>query len=437
MEWYYYVILAVLCIFSAFFSSADIVYGVVDKDRLQRNINKGIKVKRSKLALKIADQFDFTISSILFGNNVVNIGASTVVTLIGVGIASQTSSGNLAITLTPIIYTIFMIIFCEFFPKAIGKRFNFSLALLFAYPLTFFKYLTFPIVWPISKIFALFGKLFQKKSKEEDIIDEEVLTEMVDTIEEYGELEKDEAELVRSAIDLNDIEAYEIMTPRVDVFFIDVEDDINEILKDGDIFIHSRIPVFQDTVDNIIGILPIKLLLKAYLRGETIDIRKLCYEPLFVPRNHQVMDLLREFKTSKIHIAVIKDEYGGTEGIVTMEDILEEIVGDIFDETDEIEEEYVEQGNGKFVVDRAMNIDDFFYLINFYEEYETDYATVSGLCQDILDRFAKVGDAFDFFHYTFIVLEADQYTAREIMVIDNNISDKDKEEEKEAVNEKD
>ncbi|MDD4103843.1 MAG: transporter associated domain-containing protein, partial [Bacilli bacterium] len=143
-----------------------------------------------------------------------------------------------------------------------------------------------------------------------------------------------------------------------------------------------------------------------------------------------------EFKASKVHIAIIKDEYGGNEGIVTMEDILEEIVGDIFDETDEIEEEYVEQGEGKFIVDGALNIDDFFELINFDEEYETEYATVSGLCQDILDRFAKVGDTFDFFHYTFIVIEADQYTAREIMVIDNNIVDDNDREGKVSENEK-
>ncbi|NLV29345.1 MAG: HlyC/CorC family transporter [Erysipelotrichaceae bacterium] len=435
MEWYFYLIVAILCAFSSFFSSADIIYGIVDVDRLKKNVEKGIKPKRSKLALKIATDYEFTISSILFGNNVVNILSSSIVTLIGVSLAGPTNS-EMGVTLAAVIYTAFMIVFCEFLPKAIGKRFNFSLALLFAYPLVVFKYLTFIIVWPISKLFVLIGKLFSKKSKEEDIIDEEVLTEMVDTIEEAGELEEEQAELVRSAIVLNDIEAYEIMTPRVDVFSIDVEDDINEILKEGEIFIHSRIPVYEETVDNIIGILPIKALLKAYLKGEKIDIRKLCYEPLFIPRNHQVMDLLSEFKASKVHIAIIKDEYGGNEGIVTMEDILEEIVGDIFDETDEIEEEYVEQGEGKFIVDGALNIDDFFELINFDEEYETEYATVSGLCQDILDRFAKVGDTFDFFHYTFIVIEADQYTAREIMVIDNNIVDDNDREGKVSENEK-
>ncbi|HNX16514.1 MAG TPA: hemolysin family protein [Bacilli bacterium] len=425
MQWYYYLIVGILCLFSAFFSSADIVYGMVDKDRLQRTIDKGVRVRTAKLALKTASRYEFTIASILFGNNIVNILASSIVTLIGVSLAGPANS-DMGATIAPIVYTAFMILFCEFLPKAIGKRFNFSLALFYAYPLSFFMYSTFIFVWPISKFFILFGKLFRKKAKEEDVIDEEVLTEMVDTIEESGGLEKEEAELVRSAIDLNDIEAFEIMTPRVDVFSIDVEDDIGEILREGEIFKHSRVPVYQDTIDNIIGILPIKSLLKAYLKGTPIEIRKLCYQPLFIPRNHQVMDLLGEFKTSKVHIAVIKDEYGGTEGIVTMEDILEEIVGDIFDETDPIEEEYIVEEKGKYIVDGAMNIDDFFDLIDFSEDYETDYSTVSGLCQDILDRFAKVGDTYDFFHYTFIVLEADQYIARKIMVIDNDIVEKEK-----------
>ena len=136
-----------------------------------------------------------------------------------------------------------------------------------------------------------------------------------------------------------------------------------------------------------------------------------------VPRNHQILDLLKEFKESKIHVAVVIDEYGGTEGIVTMEDILEEIVGDIFDETDELEEEYIENNDGSFLVDGSMNIDDFFELIGFDEdEFETDYVTAGGLCQDILDRFAKTGDEFDFMNYHFKVVEADEFTVNKLLV---------------------
>ena len=416
MAWYYWLIVAICALFSMFFSAADMVYGMVDKDRLNRE--KGKREKRAKLAIKIADDYELSISAILLGNNIVNVAAASIVTIIAITLAPQNQ--ELAETIGTIALTIFIIIFCEFIPKAFGKRFNYSLALAFAYPVTFFKYLFFIIVWPIAKVFKLFGKLFAKKSKEEDQIDEDVLTEMADSLEEEGILEENEAELLRSAIDLNDIEAFEIMTPRVDVFAIDKDEDIDELIKDKEFFKHSRVPVYDETIDNIIGILPIKALAKKILAGaKDIDILSLCYKPLIVPRNHQILDVLKEFKEKKVHVAVVIDEYGGTEGIITMEDILEEIVGDIFDEFDEIEEEYVDKGNGTYIVDGTMNIDDFFELIGYEEEVETDYTTVGGFCQDILDRFAKKGDEFDFAHYHFIVLEADEFTVEKLKVIDN------------------
>ena len=190
---------------------------------------------------------------------------------------------------------------------------------------------------------------------------------MVDELEENDKYDEEEAELVRSALDISDVEAHEIMTPRVDVFAINIEDDIKEIIKEGEIFKHSRIPVYEDTIDNIIGILPIKELAKAIFKEEeNIDVLSLCYKPLVIPRNRQLLDLLQEFKDSKVHIAVVIDEYGGVEGIVTMEDILEEIVGDIFDETDEDEPEYIDNGNGVYIIDGTMNIEDFFELICGY-----------------------------------------------------------------------
>ena len=419
MQWYYWLIVAICAIFSMFFSAADMVYGMVDKDRLNRE--KGKKEKRAKLAIKIADDYELSISSILLGNNIVNVLAASIVTLIGLSLSGGKEIGP---TIATICFTVFIIVFCEFIPKAFAKRFNYSLSLSFAYPVIFFKYLFFILVWPIAKLFKLFGKLFAKKSKEEDKIDEDVLTEMVDAIEEEGILEENEAELVRSAIDLKDIEAFEIMTPRVDVFAIDAEDDINELIKDKEFFKYSRIPVYKETIDNIVGILPIKVLAKKLLAGEKVnDILSMCYKPIIVPRNHQILDVLADFKESKVHIAVVIDEYGGTEGILTMEDILEEIVGDIFDESDEIEEEYIEKGHGVYIVDGTMNIDDFFDLIGYEEEVETDYTTVGGFCQDILDRFAKKGDEFDFAHYHFKVLEADDFTVERLKVTDTEFEE--------------
>ena len=413
MAWYYWLVIVICSLFSMFFSSADMVYSVVNRDKLKLELEKGNK--RAKKALAIAEDYEFSIASILFGNSLVNIIASSLITVIGINWNAEWGT-----IVVEIIFTIFIIIFAEFAPKSISKKYSYSLSLKYVYPVLIFKYISAVIVWPIAKLFHLFGKLFTKQSKKEDIIDEDVLTEMVDEIEESGALEEDEAEIVRNSLDIHDVEAHEIMTPRVDVFAIDVEDDIHEIIKEGEIFKHSRIPVYEETIDNITGVLPIKALANAiYKKEENIDIKSLCFKPLFIPRNRQLLDLLEEFKSSKIHIAFVMDEYGGVEGIVTMEDILEEIVGDIFDETDDYDEEYVESGEGEYIVDGGMNIDDFFELINYKEEFETDYETVGGLCQEILDRFGKQGDEFTFKdRYKFYILDADDYAVNRIKIVD-------------------
>ena len=416
MQWYYYVIIIVCLFFSAFFSCADMVYSVVDHTRLEKASQKGNK--KAALAFKLVTDFDFSISIILFGNNLVNIFASSFATLIGLAMNNENfTSGELIVT---IVMTVIIIIFCEFIPKAVAKRFNYSLALAFAYPVNFFRILFFVFVWPISKPLQLLTKALSKKSKEEKHIDEEVLTEMVDTIEEEGKIDEAEAELIKSAIDLNDIQAFEIMTPRVDVYAIDVEDDINEIIKDKDLYSHTRIPVYEDTIDNIIGILNVKTLSSFILMNENVNIRSLLFQPIVVPRNKQILDLLSEFKETKTHIAVVIDEYGGTEGIITMEDILEEIVGDIFDENDIIQEEFVDKGNGVYVLDGSMNIDDAFEEIGFEngEEVKTDYTTIGGFCQEFIDGFAKVGDTFDFEHYRFTILKADEFTVEKLKIED-------------------
>lgn len=414
MPWWYWLIIGICGVGSAFFSAADLVYSVVDQNKLKRDIENGNK--KAKLALYLAERYEFSIATILFSNNVVNVVASSLVAAIALYLEEQ-KGVSYATVISTIIMTVAIIIFCEFLPKAFAKRFNYKFSIWFAPIVRFFEFLFFIFVWPISKLFELIGRLFKKQSKEEDKIDEDVLNEMVDEIEESGDIEESGAEIVRNAIDLNDIEAHEIMTPRVDVFAIDVEDNLEELIKDREIFKHSRIPVYEETIDNIIGILPIKAVAKAIFSHQEINIKQVMYKPLVVPRNHQILDLLKEFKQAKIHVAVVIDEYGGTEGIVTMEDILEEIVGDIFDETDELEEEYIENNDGSFLVDGSMNIDDFFELIGFDEdEFETDYVTAGGLCQDILDRFAKTGDEFDFMNYHFKVVEADEFTVNKLLV---------------------
>ncbi len=417
MQWYYFVIIAVCLVFSAFFSAADMVYSVVNHERLEQAANEGNK--RAKLAYKMVTDYNFSISTILFGNNLVNIFASSFTTLIGLALNSENfNNGELVAT---IVLTVIIIIFCEFFPKAIAKRYNYALALAFAYPVRVVQIIFFIIVWPISKLFSLITKAFSKKSEEEKKIDEDVLNEMIDTIQEEGKIEDKEAEILKSAVDLNDIQAFEILTPRVDVFAIDINDDINELIKDKEFFNHTRIPVYEDTIDDIIGILNVKTLAPHILKGEPINLRKLIYQPITVPRNKQILPLLEEFKETKVHIAVVIDEYGGTEGIITMEDILEEIVGDIFDENDVVTEDFVDRGKGVYYVSGSMNLEDVFEKIGYTEaeeEVETDYTTIGGYCQEFLEDFAKVGDSFDFAHYHVTIVKADEFTVEKLRIED-------------------
>ncbi len=417
MQWYYFVIIAVCLVFSAFFSAADMVYSVVNHERLEQAANEGNK--RAKLAYKMVTDYNFSISTILFGNNLVNIFASSFTTLIGLALNNENfNNGELVAT---IVLTVIIIIFCEFFPKAIAKRYNYALALAFAYPVRVVQIIFFIIVWPISKLFSLITKAFSKKSEEEKKIDEDVLNEMIDTIQEEGKIEDKEAEILKSAVDLNDIQAFEILTPRVDVFAIDINDDINELVKDKEFFNHTRIPVYEDTIDDIIGILNVKTLAPHILKGEPINLRKLIYQPITVPRNKQILPLLEEFKETKVHIAVVIDEYGGTEGIITMEDILEEIVGDIFDESDVVTEDFVDRGKGVYYVSGSMNLEDVFEKIGYTEaeeEVETDYTTIGGYCQEFLEDFAKVGDSFDFAHYHVTIVKADEFTVEKLRIED-------------------
>ena len=413
----YYSLVAIFLLFSAFFSMADMVYGVVDRKKLEKDATSGNK--KAKLALKLAEDYEFSISAILFGNNLANIFASSFTTLLGMAHNHDDfQSGELIAT---IILTIVVILFCEFVPKAIGKRFSYPLSKAFAYPVEFFKGLSFIFVYPVSKGFAKLAKLFAKRKKEEDTIDEDVIDQMIDAIEEEGIVAERQADLLHEAIDFSDIEAYEIMTPRVDVKALDVDDDIYEAIENEGILEYSRIPVYEDTIDNIIGFLPIKALSKYIYKREKVDIRSLLLQPIRVPRNRQILDLLKEFKKTKIHMAVVIDEYGGTEGIITMEDILEELVGDIFDETDDIEEEFVDRKNGVYLVRGSMNVDDVFERIGIDEDedIETGYATIGGFCQGILDRFAKKGDEFTILdRFKFEIIEADEYTVERLRITD-------------------
>ena len=402
------VAIVVMVAFSAFFSLADMVYSTVDTLRLKKDAEKGSK--SAVLALKFANEYDKTITTILFSNNLVNIAASSLASISYFGVI-------LGPSLITVIMFLIIVTFAEIIPKVIGRVYSHGLAKLYAYPILIFKYLFIPFVYATSALGRLIvSPLYKKAEDEEEAVSDDELQEMVDTIEEEGVIDEEQGELLRSAITFMDTQAYEIMTPRVDIFAFDIEDDISELINDDNVFMYSRVPVYEETIDNIIGILPTKLLLKAMLSNEKIDVRSLLTPVTFVPRSRNISAVLQDFKKTHNHIAIVKDEYGGTEGLITLEDIVEELVGDIWDEMDEIDEEATELGDGVYQIDGAMNIEDFFELVELELDEDADYSTVSGWCVSILERFAKVGDRFTYENLDVKVIQADEFTVEKIRV---------------------
>lgn len=428
-----FIILVVLIIFSAFFSCADMVYSVVNKTTLEKEAEKG--KKSSVLALKFANEYDKTISTIVFSNNLVNIGSSSLAAILGVQLflpLGQEFADTWGPYIMAAILLVVLIAFGEVIPKVIGRIYSYRLSKVFAYPIQCFKIIFFPFVF----ITTWFGKLITNPlfkrveiQNDKDVSDEE-LQEMISTIEEEGVIDESQSDYLRSAVDFKETEAHDVMTPRVDVFAFDIDDDINVLINNDEIFKYSRVPVYKDSIDNVIGILKTKLILKELLKeNPDIDIKSLIIPELNVPSGMNISAILPMFKKNHNHIAIVKDEFGGTEGILTMEDILEELVGDIWDEMDIPEQEVVKNANNEFLIDGNMNLEDFFELYSIdNDEVDTDYDTVGGWCIDVIGRFAKVGDTFDYQNIHVEILETTEFTVEKIKVIVKEIVDEDNDE---------
>lgn len=401
----------VLIFFSASFSCSDIVYATVNRLRLKKASNAGSKT--AKLALKYADQYDETISTILFSNNLVNIIATSLTTVL----ALEISNSSLATTISSIILLLVLLIFGEIMPKVIGRAYSYRLSLIMAYPVKFFKIIFFPIIFVTSHLGKHIAKIFIRKEKNdaESMTDDE-LEEMVKKIEEDGAIDEDQSELLKSAIEFKETEAHEIMTPRVDMFAISIDADLYKLVATDEIFKHSRIPVYQGTIDKIIGILPTKFLLKSILAKEKINLKSLIVPVKFVPGAMGISEILKWMKSHKNHIVIVKDEFGGVDGLLTMEDILEELVGEMWDETDTINEPYTKISRNRYIVDANMNINDFFELCEISNDENFDFTSVGGWVIDFLEKFAKKGDRFKYKNIDVRVIETTDFTVEKIEV---------------------
>lgn len=404
--------IAMLILMSAYFSASETAFFSMNKIRMKNMASNGSK--RAELVLKLAENYDKLLSSILIGNNIVNIASSSIATVLFVKWL-----GNTGVSVSTAAMTVIVLIFGEITPKSLAKNMPEQFALFSAPILRVINI----ILSPLNLIFSLWQKLVYKvvkPPKDRGVTEEELLT-MVEEAQNDGEINPYESELIRNAIEFNDIEVIDIHTNRVDVIAVDLNTSNEEIERIFREHGYSRLPVYKDSIDNIVGILNQKDFNNA--SKDDFKIKKIMNTPVFVVPAMKISQLLTLLQKKKSHMAVIIDEYGGTVGIVTLEDILEELVGEIWDEHDEVIENIKKISDNKYKVLCSSDLDNMFETFNVENEF--DIATVGGWVIQTFERIPEFGESFDYKNLHITVSKRDNRHIIEITVeiIENQSTD--------------
>ena len=388
------VALVILVAFSAFFSASETAFSSLNQIRLKSRAEDGDPSAARVLAM--SEQYDKLLSTILIGNNIVNIAAAS----IGTVLFTRLLDPQRGATVSTIVLTIVVLIFGEVTPKSLAKEMPERIATAVSPFLSLLMLLLSPLTWLFTQWKKLLGHFIH--SGEADTITEGELMTMVSEAESDGELTDRESQLIRSAIEFDDVEVEEILTPRVDV--VAVEDDISleELAQTFAESGYSRLPVYHDNIDNIIGVVHEKDFYLAKLK-KAATVEDLVVPTLYTTGTTQISQLLRTLREQHHHMAVVVDEYGGTEGIITLEDILEELVGEIWDEHDEVTEDFRQQSDGSWLVAGSASVDDLFETLDLPEDEDIDSNTVNGLVQEKTHHLPKVGDHFTLDHFEGVV----------------------------------
>lgn len=413
MTWAYVAGIVICIVFSHIFSSAEMTYSSCNRMRLENARDDGSK--RAGIAVKIVDNFDDSLSAILIGNNLANIANSSLGSLLVLELCSGDDSYAWVSTL---VITILVIIFGETIPKIVAKGSANRLALTYAYFVRSLTIIFMPLIRLVVGLIKLLtlGLKGEKEDNDEDAAVEE-LSSIIETAEDEDVLDEERSELVQAAIDFSDIMASEVMTARVDVVAVDIDEDYAEQLNVIDNAPYSRIPVYEDSVDNIVGVLYLNHFLKALAGDEQPDIRSLIMPPCYVYKTMKLPAVLTELRKAKQHLAIVTDEYGGTLGILSMEDVLEQLVGEIWDDKDEIREEILERSASEFELDGDMSISDFLDLTGIRErDFDAESETVGGWTIEMFGAFPAEGDNFDYEGMHITVLEMDGLRVEKVLV---------------------
>lgn len=365
---------------SAFFSSTETAFTSFNHARVKALARGGNK--RARLALDLADNYDKLLSSILIGNNIVNILASSLATVVFVAWL-----GGAGVSVSTVVMTVLVLIFGEISPKTLAKDHADQLVLAFAPYINFIMLLLTPLNWIFAQWRKLLARIFPAP-KDEGMAEEELLT-LVAEAEQDGEIDEHESDLIRSAIEFNDQTAEDILTHRVDIVALDVEmtmDEAEQVFRENTF---SRLPVYEDSIDSIVGVIHEK---DFFNNRTATSLREIMKPPLFVTPTSRISDLLHTLQKAKSHMAIVSDEYGGTMGVVTMEDIIEELVGEIYDEHDQVVESFKKLPDGDYLIDCTASLKDMQELFSIQGDF--DATTVGGWVLDQMGRIPAVGDSF-------------------------------------------
>ena len=399
----------ILCIaLSAFFSATETAFSACNKVKLKTI--EGPRKPRALLTLELLEKYNSLLTTVLIGNNIVNIAGTAIATLI---FTTRILPGdkNMGATVASAVMTVLVLFFGEVGPKTLAKQQPEKYAMAVSPVIRVLMILLKPLDW----LFGLWRKLLSKLVKpapEENQIENELIT-IIDEAQTEGDIEEEEGELIRSAIEFKETNAADIMTPRVDVTALEDTASLEEAAELFRATWYSRIPVYHEDLDHIVGILHEKDFYKKTHEGCT-DIRQIMKEPSFAPASLSIGNLLKQFRTAKTHLVILLDEYGGTEGIVTLEDVLEELVGEIYDEHDEVNEEVVEKEDGSLEVDASMQLQELLEKYDIPNTYDAD--TVGGWVAEMLEKVPEPKDSFVVNGHRFTVTEMDGFRVTHVVV---------------------
>ena len=397
---------------SAVFSMGESACMQANRLRIESAAEEGKRSAAS--ALKMLDRLEDTLDAILLGNSLANISATVLACAASVKMAGSAKW----IWLAAVCAFLLILLFGEVLPRMVaGKNAN-RLMLSVAKPLRLLTLIFTPFSWTLGRLAKLLSKPMRPEpdeGKDEAAVEE--LQNIIETAEDESVLTEGRSDLLRSALDFSEVSASEAMTARVDVDAIDIDDDWEEILDEIENSKHSRMPVYEGSIDNVIGFLYLNHFLKALTDDPRPNIRSLLMEPLYVYKTVKLPQVLSELRRAKKHLAIVTDEYGGTLGVISLEDVLEQIVGDIWDETDEVENEVVEKAEGVYELDGDMTVSDFLELMGMdADDFEFESDTVGGWTIEMFGRFPSPGESFEYKNLTVTVLAMDKQRVDKVLV---------------------